>query len=137
MTRFFLCISLLSILLLQSFSNSKDKCSVDKLYGDWIYIAMHTGRLAEIEDFKKDDFKGKSGPPIMTYKKNGTYINFEGDYSTNGKFMTDAKKCIIKEFDDNGKKGDTLTFEIMRLDSQYLLIATIGAAPTSYFYKRK
>jgi hypothetical protein len=114
------------------------KCYPDKLYGDWIYLASYKCRLTQIDTLKKESFKSNYGTPSMTYNKTGVYINNQGDYKTSGKFLIDTKSCLLKEFDDNGAKGDTSYFEITYLDNKYLLVVrTQDNYSASYFYKRK
>lgn len=99
---------------------------------------MYTGRLTKIDSLKKEPFKSKYGTPTYTYNKSGTYIDNQGDYTTTGKYIVDTKKCLIKTFDDNGNKGDTLVFEITYLDSKYLLLADYGGQnQRTFFYKKK
>lgn len=112
-------------------------CSSDKFYSEWIFINYYKGKLTDIQPLLKDTFKSQWGTPVMTYNKNGNYVNDQVDYKTKGKFILDSSKCILKEFDDNGIKGDTTLFEITYLDKDYLLITKLDENPYSYFYKRK
>jgi hypothetical protein len=120
-----------------SFDTGTKKCKIDKLYGEWIFINLFEGKLTNIDSLKKDVFKSNDGPPIWTYKKNGTYINDQGDYTTVGKFKVDTENCMIKTFDDNGELGDTSTVEITYLDNNYLLEVLVDNPQYTYFYKRK
>jgi len=130
--------SFIFMLLTLTISSQKGKeCPSDKFYGEWIFIDYYKGKLTDIKPLSKETFKSEWGTPIMIYNKNGSYVNDQGDYKTKGKFILDSAKCLLKEFDDNGSKGDTTLFQIMYLDKDYLLIAKLEETPYSYFYKRK
>lgn len=124
-------------LTLTILSRTAKECPPDKFYGEWIFINYYKGKLTDIKKLPKETFKSEWGTPIMTYNKNGSYVNDQGDYKTKGKFILDSAKCLLKEFDDNGSKGDTTLFQIMYLDKDYLLITKVEDTPYSYFYKRK
>ncbi len=136
-TKTYLTILILAIISF-GFDTGTEKCSIDKLYGDWVFIKLYKTRLAQIDTLGKVPHMTKFGIPIMTFNKTGIYIDNQGDYETKGKFSVDKINCSVKTFDDNGKNGDTLNFEITYLDDKYLLLVDnrMGFFRT-YFYKRK
>jgi len=97
---------------------------------------MYSGRLSKLDSLQKDPSKYRFGIPTCTYTESGTYIDNQGDYKTIGKYMIDSKKCLLKTFDENGKKSDTLIFEIIHIDNNYLLF-TDYAGHRTWFYKKK
>lgn len=121
-----------SILISCKAGNSKSEL----LYGDWIFIDSYESRVTDIKNLSKTPSPFMD-PIIVTYKKNGEYINDQGDYKTSGKFMFDDNNSILKEFDDNGEVGDTLNLQITHLDEHYLLVVAMDSLPISYFYTRK
>lgn len=126
-----------TFLTLTILSQSSQDCPADKFYGEWIFVNYYKGKLTDIKPLSKETFKSEWGTVIMTYNKNGSYVNDQGDYKTKGKFIIESSKCLIKQFDDNGSKGYTTLFQIMYLDKDYLLITKLEETPYSYFYKRK
>jgi hypothetical protein len=126
-----------TFLTLTILSQPSHDCSSYKFYGEWVFINYYKGKLTDIKPLSKETYKSEWGTPFMTYNKTGIYIDDQGDYKTKGKFILDSTKCLIKEFDVNGDKGDTTLFQIMYLDNEYLLITKLDGNPYSYFYKRK
>ena len=125
------------LLTLTISSQTAKKYPSDKFYGEWIFINYYKGKLTDIKSLSKNTFKSEWGTLVMTYNKIGSYVNNQGDYKTKGKFILDSAKCLLKEFDNNGSKGDTTLFQIVYLDKDYLLITKLEETPYSYFYKRK
>lgn len=124
-------------LFLISCEQSNTICATDKLYGNWAFVGMYPGRLTKIDTLRKNNFTSVYGTQNCIYSKSGIYVNDQGDYKTTGNFTIDNQGCIIKQFDDNDKKGDTLNLEITYLDNQYLLVvANTDISSFSYFYKR-
>ena len=128
--------TVLYLLFTAVLTNQVETCAVDKLYGEWIFLNVYSGKLISIDTLPKNSFESNYGTPKWSYLKTGKYINDQGDYKTEGQFTVNFENCTIKTFNDNDIKGDTLAFEITYLDSQYLMIANMDKE-TSYFYKRK
>jgi len=125
-------------LLACAFSPGIKLCSADKLYGEWVFIKLYPARVTTIDTLKTEPDKSRFGTPNQTFRKTGTYINSQGDYETTGNFTVDKVNCLLKTFDDNGKKGDTSVFEIAYLDNSHLLLVdNSGKYFRTYFYKRK
>jgi hypothetical protein len=127
--------SVLFLLSLVVTNCKEEKCLSEKLYGEWIFINVFNGKLTKIDTLSKNSFVSNYGTPTWSYLKSGRYINNQGDYQTEGRYAVDFKNCIIKTFDDNGSKGDTLTFEVLYLDNWYLMVSPINEN-ISYFYKK-
>jgi hypothetical protein len=129
-------LSLTIITGLASFHQRTNICTADKLHGEWTLINMYPYRLTKVDTLNKESSKSRFGTQTCTFTKSGTYKDNQGDYETNGKYIIDTKKCLLKKFDRNRKKTDTLVFEITYLDSSYMLYTEFEKERT-WFYKKK
>lgn len=116
------------------------KFTSEKLCNEWLYIDNYEGIVSEIDTLKKEVKKYKYSIPTLTYRKDGTYTNYQGDYQDNGKFIFDEKNGIIKQFYNMGSTKVESVSRLTYLDSEYMLMVVFEndmESTGTFFYKKK
>ncbi|MEO8234340.1 MAG: hypothetical protein ABI549_02900 [Flavobacterium sp.] len=120
--------------------NSKTNFSLEKLCDEWLYVNSYEGILTKIDTLNKEVKKYKYYTPSLTYRKEGTYTNYQGDYQDNGTFIFNKKTGIIKEFYNMGSTKVESQSRLTYLDNGYLLMVVFEnekESTSTFFYKKR
>lgn len=131
------CFSFLSCKIIKD-EQSKTNFTMDKLCNKWLYINNYDGVVTKIDTLKKEVKKYRFYTPSFTYRLDGSYTNYQGDYSDNGTFTLEEKTGIINCRYNMGSIKKEAKSRITYLDDEYLLIVVFENEIESrtFFYKK-
>jgi hypothetical protein len=120
--------------------NSKANFTTEKLCNVWQYVNSYDGILTKIDTLSKEGKKFKYSTPTLTFRKDGTFQNYQGDYQDNGIFVFDEKSGILKDFYNMGSTKVESQSRITYLDNEYMLMVVFEnekESTSTFFYKKR
>jgi hypothetical protein len=123
-----------------SLKNEHKKFTLEKFCNEWLYINSYEGIVTKIDTLNKEVKKYKYYTPSLTFRKDGTYRNYQGDYQDNGKYTFEEKSGVIKKFYNMGSTKVENVSRLTYLDNEYMLMVVFENDKEStgtFFYKKK
>jgi len=120
--------------------NSKANFPLEKFCNVWLYVNSYEGVITKIDTLKKEVKKHKYYTPSLTYRKDGTYTNYQGDYQDNGTYIFNKTTGIIKEFYNMGSTKVESQSRLTYLDDEYMLMVVFEdqkESTSTFFYKKR